>query len=245
MPNKTVEHPLDQWVSDVDRSISGALTEPFRQLQEQLDQIQATVTEIAQEEGDKVDRRSTLVLLGLLVGGLAWIQVGYPLVKGTTEAVTQAVEQTQNLVQKTITAITAPNAKVSEVALALVGQDFNPGQTEQCAMFVRHVLAQSGLKVGVTKEPFDKQYDTNEAIANSFFGADIGELITDKSQLKPGDLVAYGGTYNGYPATTITHVAIYVGNNEIVDRPTASKPVQKRSIDTFEHFVVGVRVRGQ
>jgi hypothetical protein len=117
---------------------------------------------------------------------------------------------------------------------------FNGDATEQCAIFVRHVLTKSGLNPGVTKTPIDG-LPTGDALASSFFGTDMGTLIA-KENLLPGDIVCWDNTYGDFPPGTITHVAIYVGNNLVVDRPTAAKPVQKRSIDTFANFRTGVRL---
>ena len=43
-----------------------------------------------------------------------------------------------------------------------------------------------------------------------------------------------------FPPDAITHVGIYVGNGEMIDRPTSSEPVKRRSIDIFE-FAEGRR----
>jgi hypothetical protein len=131
-------------------------------------------------------------------------------------------------------------AKVVEIAEGWVGKDFNPGAKEQCAYFVRAVLEEAGIAIGVTQQPYDG-FTSSEGFANSFFGKDVGKLIEDSSQLQPGDLVAFANTYGDYPSGTITHVGIYAGDGQIIDRPTASKPVQKQSIQNFT-FAVGVRV---
>lgn len=131
--------------------------------------------------------------------------------------------------------------KIVSIAQSWVGKEFNPGATAQCAYFIRAVLEEAGVSVGVTSSPHDG-YTTSEGYANSFFGDDIGTLIMDESQLKPGDLVAFSNTYGSWPQGTITHVAVYAGNGMMMDRPTASEPVQKRSISKFE-FAVGVRLR--
>lgn len=134
------------------------------------------------------------------------------------------------------------NSRIVRSALAWAGKDFAPGEKEQCANFVREVLSSVGLSVGVTQEPID-HFKSNPSLANSFFGSDIGQLVYSVNELQPGDIVAFGGTYGGYSPSDITHVAIYVGDGLIVDRPTSSKPVQKRGIDTFTHFVAGVRLK--
>lgn len=133
-----------------------------------------------------------------------------------------------------------PASLIAETAKKLDGEPFKPGVQAQCAVFVRHVLSKAGIEVGVTTKPIDG-WSTGAAMANSFFGEDIGTIIRDKNQLRPGDLVAWGGTYGGYSKDTITHVGIYVGDGMIVDRGTMEGSVTLRSIDTFKHFVAGVR----
>jgi len=136
------------------------------------------------------------------------------------------------------------SSKVSEVlriAENWVGEDYAPGKTAQCAYFVREVLKSAGLHVGVTANPIDGYMPTSEGFANSFFGNDIGTIIQDEKSLQPGDLVSFSNTYGDYSEGTITHVGIYMGNGMMVDRPTAAKPVKKRSISTYT-FAGGVRL---
>jgi len=230
--------PLQDWAEGVDRSLS----EPFIQLTQQIEEVKQAMDAIAATETAKLERRSTLFLLGLLFTGVAWIQVGHPLISQLRQSAADFAATAKSSGQQ-LDLATAPNGKVAAIAQSLVGSDFAPGQREQCAVFVRFVLAKAGLRVGVTQQPVDKQ-PSGEALANGFFGPDIGEMIQDPKALRPGDLVAFGGTYNGYPASTITHVAIYMGEGQIVDRPTANEPVKKRAMSTFKHFVAGVRPRG-
>lgn len=129
---------------------------------------------------------------------------------------------------------TADGEKIAATALAWAGKDFKPGQTERCADFVRHVLEEAGVTVGVAKG------SAGPLMADSFHGEELGEIILNKNKLQPGDLVMFADTYNGPGRAPIrgrgriTHVGIYIGNGQIVDRPTAAKPVQKRSVDTFK-----------
>lgn len=122
---------------------------------------------------------------------------------------------------------------IVQAALGWAGRDFNPGQKEQCAYFVRAVFEEVGIKLGVTTNPLDG-HSTGEGFANSFYGEDLGQIIKDKSDLKPGDVVMFFNTYGDYPKGTVTHVGIYVGDGKMVDRPTASAPVAHRGIDAFE-----------
>ncbi len=151
-------------------------------------------------------------------------------------------QATNNTQEAPIAATNAQAATVVNKVKEWVGKAFKPGESARCADFVRSVFSSLNIQVGVTQSPIDGQ-STNPDLANSFFGADLGTLKRDKSQLQPGDLVAFGGTYGGYPPSTITHVGIYVGNGQMVDRPTANEPVKLRSIDTFEHFVAGITLK--
>jgi muramidase (phage lysozyme) len=146
----------------------------------------------------------------------------------------------------------APNAttptkanaeRVVESALAWVGKDYKRGQTARCADFVRHILKVTGLAAPVSKQPVDKdkQGDARSPLmAQSFFGKDVGQLIWDKNQLQPGDLVGFANTYGNWEPGAITHIGIYIGDGMMVDRSTSSKPVFRRPISTFK-FLVGVR----
>jgi NlpC/P60 family len=135
----------------------------------------------------------------------------------------------------------SPNGnKVVSKALEWVGKDFRPGEREQCANFVNDVLDSTGIKIASTNKPIDG-LPTGESMASRFFGEDIGDIIKDKNQLQVGDLVSWGGTYGGYSKDTITHVGIYVGNGEVVDRSTSAGPVQRRKIESIGDFLAGVR----
>jgi len=90
------ENPLDQWAADVDQKLAA----PFVELTHQLQQVQATVNAIAHEDEAKRDRRTTVILMGLLVGGLAWVQVGFPIVRGVVDTVkNEIVEPIQKATQ--------------------------------------------------------------------------------------------------------------------------------------------------
>ncbi len=135
----------------------------------------------------------------------------------------------------------SPNGnKVVSKALEWVGKDFRPGEREQCANFVNDVLGSAGIKTASTNKPIDG-LPTGESMASHFFGEDVGSIIKDKNQLQVGDLVSWGGTYGGYSKDTITHVGIYVGNGEVVDRSTSAGPVQRRKIESIGDFLAGVR----
>ena len=132
--------------------------------------------------------------------------------------------------------------RIADTARSWVGRDFNPGVGEQCAFFVRHVLDEAGVTLTpeVTRETLDGWW-TGIGIANSF-GADQGKVIRSIDELLPGDIVMYADTYGSWPEGSITHVGIYVGDGQIVDRPTRSAPVKQRDVRTFPKFAGAVRL---
>ncbi|EKQ70313.1 cell wall-associated hydrolase, invasion-associated protein [Leptolyngbyaceae cyanobacterium JSC-12] len=132
--------------------------------------------------------------------------------------------------------------RIVEIAKSWEGKEFKPGHSAQCAFFVRHVLEQAGVNVGVSKQTIDG-FTAEKGHANSFFGPDIGLLIKDPNKLKPGDLVAWVNTYGDYPKGTITHVGIAIGNGKVIDRPTGSIPVRIVNINHYK-FLAGVSLTG-
>jgi cell wall-associated NlpC family hydrolase len=136
---------------------------------------------------------------------------------------------------------TATGRKVAETARAWAGKQYKPGVKYMCASFVRSVLAEAGVTVGVSKG------SDGPLMADSFAGKDLGQIIKNKGDLQPGDIVMFQRTYNGPGRFGITHVAFAVGDvdgdgiMDIVDRPTAGGPVKLRSIDTFPEFWGGLR----
>ncbi len=133
--------------------------------------------------------------------------------------------------------------KVVAIATSRVGQSFKPGEKAQCAYFLRDVLREAGASVEVTTNPKDGALPVNEGHANSFFGEDVGDIIEKPDELRPGDLVMFLNTYGDFPPGTVTHVGVYVGDGQMVDRATSDAPVQKRSISGFQ-FAAGVRPHG-
>lgn len=152
-------------------------------------------------------------------------------------------EYTTSVLKRYQSELSPVSQKVVEEAMSWVGKSFRPGVHAQCANFVRHIFKSLDIDVAVSKQPFDKAVQWNgphPARAQSFFGKDVGILITNKEDLQPGDLVAFANTYGNWGKGAITHIGIYVGNGMMVDRSTRSKPVYHRPISTFK-FAVGVR----
>lgn len=139
--------------------------------------------------------------------------------------------------------------KVVKIANDWANKYFNPGAKEQCAAFVRHVFSQAGFPLQNVGHPSDAHLlpggtGFGPNFADSFAGKEIGMEVNPRDML-PGDIIMFPNTYNQangmpFPSGVITHVGIYVGNDMMVDRPTADRPVQRRSIYTF-HKIEEVR----
>ena len=52
-------------------------------------------------------------------------------------------------------AVSDPAARVVQIALDWVGKDFHPGQSAQCAPFVRYVFEQANVDVASSVRPSD------------------------------------------------------------------------------------------
>lgn len=136
---------------------------------------------------------------------------------------------------------------VVERARAWVGHDFSGQKTEQCANFVRRILAEAGICMPAAAQPFDVhltgQLAQGPDFANSFFSSANGQLL-GYAELQPGDLMAFRDTYEGdFPKGCITHVGICIDTDAMVDRSTAGEPVRRQPMDDWwkERFVVGLR----
>ncbi len=77
---------------------------------------------------------------------------------------------------------------------------------------------------------------------NSQEQARYGQVITDKYQLKPGDMVFFINTYK--TSKYITHAGICIGNNQFI-HTSSSKGVMVTSLDNSwwkDKFIFGTRV---
>lgn len=135
-----------------------------------------------------------------------------------------------------------PGAKVADRACKYVGSNFAPGESNQCANFVRQVLRDLHCEPGVTKEPSDGIVDPiGPGYANSFAGNDIG-LLLNRQQLQPGDIVLFQNTTEGWEPGTITHVGIYIGNDNFVHKPGKDLLVERTNLEVYKHFKEGRRI---
>jgi NlpC/P60 family len=109
------------------------------------------------------------------------------------------------------------------------GRQFQTGQRERCAAFVRQMFKDVGIPIPVVTKPTDFNLlppgsGVGENHADSFAGDTVGPKV-NVEHVRPGDIVMYQNTYGNYRRGVITHVAIYVGDGTIIHRPTAAKPV--------------------
>lgn len=134
-----------------------------------------------------------------------------------------------------------------KVAQEWVGLEFKPGRVEQCAAFVRAVFGEAGVPLAVASRPSDweltRDLPQGPDFANSFFSDEVGNLVTSLQEALPGDLLAFQNTYQGdFPPESITHVGIYAGDGEMIDRSTASEPVRRiRLSDWWRERLVEIR----
>jgi cell wall-associated NlpC family hydrolase len=72
--------------------------------------------------------------------------------------------------------------------------------------------------------------------------ARYGQIITDKSDLKKGDLVFFTKSYNS--PDYITHVGIYLGDNKFIHASTSKGVIETDLYNPWwsERFVFGTRV---
>lgn len=145
-----------------------------------------------------------------------------------------------NTVKDAISSSTATGSEVASVAARWENKEYKPGVSAMCASFVRTVLKDAGVNVGVSKRPWDTGLQPNNGplMARSFFGDDIGVRVNPKD-IQPGDVLGFTNTYGSWSKGAITHVGIAVSATEMIDRSTRSAPVKRRSIfNTFPNSQV-------
>lgn len=161
----------------------------------------------------------------------------------------------QDVISVDSQAVEARNRIVQE-AMSWIGKGFRPGVSAMCAEFVRAVLAKacnarfasSHSRVIRARTPYDlallpANAGFTPSFANSLAGDEIGRKVNTMSELIPGDLVYKANTYGNWRNGVITHVGIYVGNGQYVDRPTSGGPVLRRAVNSGTgRFVSGTRV---
>lgn len=108
---------------------------------------------------------------------------------------------------------TPPQSRGDEIAAQAqkwVGKSFKGTEEKRCADFVSTVIAESGQKP--------------EGFKPTLLAAEFGRMGADKiqvDQLKAGDVVAFNNTWRDSKGPSDhTHVGIYVGDGQMVHRPT-------------------------
>tara|TARA_Y100001937_G_scaffold19979_1_gene27760 strand:+ start:75152 stop:75529 length:378 start_codon:yes stop_codon:yes gene_type:complete len=111
------------------------------------------------------------------------------------------------------------SSEVAQEAQKWNGKFFKRGQSARCADFVGEVVTRSG---GTPPVGYQK--------CTSWLG--WGKKVS-LSNIQKGDIVIYSsnGRYN--------HIGIYIGNKEIIHRPTLSKPVG--TMDLHYRKIIGIR----
>lgn len=135
---------------------------------------------------------------------------------------------------------------IVESAQKWIGKYFNKGLETQCANFVRKVLSEScstrfaldAQDVLQATRPWDATAviskhgaDFGPSYADSLAGSEIGERVS-YGDLEPGDLIFLERTYGSYGHGVITHVGIYVGKGQYIDRSGATEPIRQRTFDS-------------
>ena len=93
-----------------------------------------------------------------------------------------------------------------------------------CSGFVQQIFKKYGINLPRTSK---------EQWANT-----SGKKITNKKDLKKGDLVFFG---DGGKASNIHHVGVYAGNGKFVESPYTGKKVRVSKLSSRNDFVGGVR----
>lgn len=128
-------------------------------------------------------------------------------------------------------AATQASSNVVQTASRALGTPYVWGGTGpdgyDCSGLVQWAYAQNGVNLPRTAQ---QQYNATQRLA--------------QSDLKPGDLVFFANTYAS--SEPITHVGIYMGNNQMINAPTEGKPVQVISMSNpfwASHYAGAGRVQ--
>ena len=117
--------------------------------------------------------------------------------------------------------------KIVNEAKKWINKEYKPGQSAMCADFVSYCLQAAG-------------YDYFTQYVPNMTG--WGKRINTVQELQAGDIIIWDFTYDAVsPAgigaeDTMTHVGLYIGNGDMVHRPTMSKPVQLISILEYSRY---------
>lgn len=102
------------------------------------------------------------------------------------------------------------------------GTDLSQGV--DCSGLVQSLYSQFGINL-----PRTAREDANTA----GYSGNVQGTRTSVSNLQPGDLIAWQGGYAG--PNVVGHVAIYLGNNNILESPDVGLTVRTRALRSNEH----------
>jgi cell wall-associated NlpC family hydrolase len=120
---------------------------------------------------------------------------------------------------------------------------------ERAITFAHAQIGRPYLWGGDGPEAGDAGFDCSGLVAAAYASAGVqlprtahtqyhATTRVPESELRPGDLVFYGN-----PDTKIHHVGLYIGAGQMIDAPSAGKPIGTRSIHEPTGFASGGRVR--
>ncbi|HEY9658043.1 MAG TPA: M23 family metallopeptidase, partial [Allocoleopsis sp.] len=90
--------PIQDWADRIDDQIQQGIEraiEPFTQLNDQIATVQQSIDALSEVEQARVERRSILISLWIVFIGVTWIQIIYPILKGTQQVTQTIAEQIQ------------------------------------------------------------------------------------------------------------------------------------------------------
>lgn len=111
------------------------------------------------------------------------------------------------------------NSNIASNAESWEGKYYKQGQTARCADFVGSVVSKSGKK-------------PPEGYAKCTSWLSWGQKVSVEN-IQKGDIVIYAAS-GGF-----NHIGIYVGNGEIIHRPTSSRRVSR--LNYKYNKIIGVR----
>lgn len=131
-----------------------------------------------------------------------------------------------------------PNAAVVAAALAFaraqLGEPYRWGAAGpdawDCSGLTMMAYSAGGLAIG------------GHSVSAQYNRAASRGLLLPYSQALPGDLIFY--SYGGSASGSKYHVAIYVGNGQMLEAPSAGKPVRIVTVRTFDRIPVVARPSG-
>lgn len=131
-----------------------------------------------------------------------------------------------------------PNAAVVAAALAFaraqLGEPYRWGAAGpdawDCSGLTMMAYSAGGLAIG------------GHSVSAQYNRAASRGLLVPYAQAMPGDLIFY--SYGGSASGSMYHVAIYLGNGQMLEAPSAGKPVRIVTVRTYDRIPVVARPSG-